>query len=99
MISSTSTTSTSGVMLMAACILAASPSRIDFLCRVAFLQLLLAHQSLRYLEQAIHQLRGSPVHLDVASLDLAREAVEGHHSRDRNEDSESRRHQRLGDTA
>src|SRR5437588_9093767 len=69
MISSTSTTSTSGVMLMAACILAGSPSRIrrssglerdlgafhiDFL-----------HLDLGYFEQAVHELRRSPVHLDV----------------------------------
>src|SRR5262245_59502975 len=75
MISSTSTTSTSGVMLMAACIRAPSPSRIG---RVSLLDRNLAVRhgdfsrfGFRYFEQAIHELGRSPVHLDVESLDLA----------------------------
>src|SRR5215510_345872 len=61
MISSTSTTSTSGVMLMAACIFADSPSRIR---RSSLLywhsdvrHLDLRHLGLGYFEQAVHQLR------------------------------------------
>src|SRR6185295_3736417 len=60
MINSTSTTSTSGVMLMAACILAGSPSRIS---RLAFLygRLDLRHFDFGHLrlgdfEQAVHEL-------------------------------------------
>src|SRR5258708_39929068 len=65
MISSTSTTSTSGVMLIAACILACSPSRIGFLLRIdhRFLDLLydlrlpeLPVHDLRHFEQAVHEL-------------------------------------------
>src|SRR5712692_519408 len=68
MISSTSTTSTSGVMLMTACILAGSPSRIGFLRHLDH-----RHLDLRHLEQAVHELGRSPVHLDVEILELARE--------------------------
>src|SRR5215472_9950087 len=64
MISSTSTTSTSGVMLMAACILAGSPSRIGFRLH-RYLDLLLYNlrvpepplHDLRHFEQAVHELR------------------------------------------
>src|SRR5215468_7509320 len=82
MIRSTSTTSTSGVMLMEACSLALSPSRI---CRTPFLHLNrdfrrsdLRHLGLRNFEQAIHQLGRRPVHLDVERLYLSGEVVEGH---------------------
>src|SRR5438445_10495579 len=82
MISSTSTTSTSGVMLMLACILPDSPSRIgrpslfdhgllDF--RHFDVKLL----ELRYFEQAVHELGRHPIHLDMEKLNLAREAVKG----------------------
>src|SRR5437660_5781413 len=65
MISSTSTTSTSGVMLITACILACSPSRIGFLLLIdhRFLDLLhdlrlpeLSVHDLRHFEQAVHEL-------------------------------------------
>src|SRR5262249_20315462 len=72
MISSTSTTSTSGVMLMAACILAGSPSRISrppLLDRhLDLLHLDLRYPDLRYFEQAVQYLGRSPVHLDVERL-------------------------------
>src|SRR3989449_8157582 len=75
MISSTSTTSTSGVMLMAACILAGSPSRIGLLPRTEHRHLDLPHHDLRHLEQAVHELGRGPVHLDLEILELAREVV------------------------
>src|SRR5262249_54583116 len=61
MISSTSTTSTSGVMLMVACSLPGSPSRI---CRPSLLDhwrfdfrhIDLSYLELRYFEQAVHEL-------------------------------------------
>src|SRR6266436_5593643 len=72
MISSTRTTSTSGVMLMAACILDGSPSRIGgppLLDRhLDLIHLDLRHPDLRYFEQAVQDLGRSPVHLDVESL-------------------------------
>src|SRR5438309_3292748 len=72
MISSTSTTSTSGVMLMAACILAGSPSRIGrspLLDRhLDVLHLDHRHLGLRYFEQVVQDLGRSTVHLDVESL-------------------------------
>src|SRR2546427_810989 len=88
MISSTSTTSTSGVMLMAACIRAGSPSRIgrafffdlrrlDFIHFVEFKPLELWH-----FEQAVHKLGRSPIHFDMESLKFAREVVEGDDGRD-----------------
>src|SRR6478736_335839 len=91
MISSTSTTSTSGVMLMAACILAGSPSRIGRSSlidhrRLNFRLIDLKCLQLRNFEQAVHELGRSPVHLDMESLDLAREGVEGDDCRDRDED-------------
>src|SRR5262249_7494062 len=77
MISSTSTTSTSGVMLIAACILAGSPSRIrgpSVLDRsLDVFAFDFRHLDLRYFEQAVHQLGRSPVHLNVERLDLAHE--------------------------
>src|SRR5262245_20326827 len=103
MISSTSTTSTSGVMLMAACILAGSPSRIrrpplldrhrDFF--VSDLQ----HLDLRYFEQAVHELGRSPVHLDVETLYLAREAIEGDDGRDCDKDAQGSRDEGFSDAA
>src|SRR5437762_380154 len=97
MISSTSTTSTSGVILMDACSLAPSPSRIGRPSlldhwRLDFRHLDVNHLELRYFEQAVHELGRSPVHLDVKSLYLAREVVEGDDGRDRDEDTQSRRH-------
>src|SRR4029077_9709658 len=82
MISSTSTTSTSGVMLMVACILPGSPSRIDwpFLFdhrRLDFSRFDVKLLEFRYFEQAVHELGRSPIHLDMESLNLPREVVEG----------------------
>src|SRR5690242_2148870 len=93
MISSTSTTSTSGVMLMVACILAGSPSRMRHLGLVH-----LRHPELRYLEQAVHQLGRSSVHLNVEILDLAGKVIERDYGRDRDEDTERRRDQGLSNT-
>src|SRR5260370_7752707 len=102
MISSTSTTSTSGVMLMVACILPGSPSRIGrpFLLdqrRLGFSQFDVKRLELRYFEQAVHELGRSPIHLDMESLTLAREVVEGDDGRNSDEDTEGRRDQGLGD--
>src|SRR5262249_21251197 len=104
MISSTSTTSTSGVMLMAACNLTGSPSRIGRSPLldghpIDFLDHDLRHLDLRYFEQAVHQLGRSPAHLDVESLDLAREGIEGDDGRDCDEDAQGRGDERLSDTA
>src|SRR5436190_2999439 len=104
MISSTSTTSTSGVMLMDACSLAPSPSRIGRPSlldhwRLDFRHLDVNYLELRYFEQAVHDLGRSPVHLDVKSLYLAREVVEGDDGRDRDEDTQRRRDQGLSDAA
>src|SRR5690349_16703123 len=95
MISSTSTTSTSGVMLMAACILAGSPSRIDRLPRLYLRRLNLRQHDLRDLEQVVHELGRSSVHLNVEILYLAREVVERADGRDRDEDSQGCRDQGL----
>src|SRR5437868_2894913 len=92
MISSTSTTSTSGVMLMAACILVGSPSRMR--------HLRLFHvPELRRFEQAVYKLGRRPVHLNMGILDLAREVVECDDGRDRDEDTQSCRDQGLSNTA
>src|SRR2546422_8927143 len=104
MIRSTSTTSTSGVILMDACSLAPSPSRIGRPSlldhwRLDFRHLDVNHLELRYFEQAVHELGRSPVHLDVKSLYLAREVVEGDDGRDRDEDTQRRRDQGLSDAA
>src|SRR6266849_42003 len=82
MISSTSTTSASGVMLMVACILLGSPSRIGrpFLFdprRLDFIHFDVKLLELRYFEQAVHELGRSPIHLDLKILKFAREVVEG----------------------
>src|SRR2546422_5238551 len=104
MISSTSTTSTSGVMLMAACILAGSASRIGLPPRrgrrqLDLRQLDLRHLDSRRLEQAVHELGRSPIHLDLEILELACETVEGDDGRDRDEDAQASRDQGLGDAA
>src|SRR5215475_5306858 len=93
MISSTSTTSTSGVMLMAAFILLGSPSRMRHL------RLFIRHPELRHFEQPVHELGRSPVHLNVEILDLAREVVECDDRRDSNEDAQGRRDEGLSNTA
>src|SRR5439155_11617410 len=104
MISSTSTTSTSGVMLMDACSLVGSPSRIgrpslldhrrlDFRCFE------LKRLEFRYFEQAVHELRRRPVHLDVEIVELAREMVDSDHGRDGDEDAQGRRDQGFSDAA
>src|SRR5262249_25121418 len=100
--SSTSTTSTSGVMLMVACILPGSPSRIGrpFLFdprRLEFIHFDVKPLELRYFEQAVHELGRSPVHLDMESLNLACEVVEGDDGRNSDEDTQGRRDQGLSD--
>src|SRR5205823_5738666 len=104
MISSTSTTSTSGVMLMDACSLVGSPSRIGRPSlldhrRLDFRYFDVKRLELRYFEQAVHELGRRPVHLDVEILELAREVVERDDGRDRDEDSQCRRDQSLSDAA
>src|SRR6184192_259430 len=88
MISSTSTTSTSGVMLMAACILIGSPSRMRHL-RLFHLP------ELRRFEQTVYELGRSPVHLNVGIFYLAREVIECDDGGDRDEDTQSGRDQGL----
>src|SRR5438477_3040022 len=83
MISSTSTTSTSGVMLMLACILVGSPSRMRHL-RLFHVP----HAKRRRFKQAVHESGRCPVHLNVEILDLAREVVECDDGRNRNEDAQ-----------
>src|SRR5437899_12902287 len=73
MISSTSTTSTSGVMLMVACILLGSPSRIDrpFLFdsrRLDFTHFGVKLHDLRYFQQSVHELGRSTIHQDIESI-------------------------------
>src|SRR5207245_11728522 len=104
MIRSTSTTSTSGVMLMAACIRAGSPSRIGrtFLLdrrRLDFSHFEVKPLELWYFEQAVHELGRSPIHFDMESLNLAREVVEGDDSRNCDEETQGRRDQGFSDAA
>src|SRR5260221_675774 len=96
MISSTSTTSTSGVMLMAACIRGGSPSRIGRaflfdLRRLDFIHFDVKPLELRYFEQTVHELGRSPIHSDMESLHLAREMVEGDDGWNCDEDTHGRR--------
>src|SRR5262249_30186840 len=101
-----STTSTSGVMLMAACILTVSPSRMGF-CLQRYLNFLLCNlwvpelplHDLRHFEQAVHELGGGPIHLDLKSLEPAGEVIKSDHGGDRDEDAERCRDQSLGNTA
>src|SRR6185437_8067150 len=97
MISSTSTTSTSGVTLMDACILEVSPSRIRVLLRVC--GRLGDAVDLRRFEEAIHELSGSPIHLDVKIFNPAREVVERSDGRNGHEDAQRRGDQRFSDAA
>src|SRR5215467_1451280 len=105
MISSTSTTSTSGVMLMAACIRVGSPSRIGRTFLFARRCLDFIHFSdlkplqLRCFEQAVHQLGRGTIHLDMKSFNLAREVVKRDDGRNCDEDTEGRRDQGFSDTA
>src|SRR5262245_47537092 len=102
MISSTNTTSTSGVMLMAACILLGSPSRISRPSLSDHRRLDFSPfdvKLLGYLEQAVHELGRCPIHLDMESLNLAREVVEGDDCRNCNKDTQGRRDQSLSDAA
>src|SRR5467141_691642 len=104
MISSTSTTSAGGVMLMAACIRVGSPSRI---CRAFLFDLRRLHfihfdvkpLELRCFEQTVHELGRSPIHFDMESLNLARKVVEGDDSRNCDEDTQGRRDQDFSDAA
>src|SRR5947207_13259702 len=93
MISSTSTTSTSGVMLMAACFLAGSPSRMRHL------RLFIRHPELRYCEQAVHELRRRAVHPNVEILNLAGEVVECDNGRASDDDAQGCRAAVLSKTA
>src|SRR6185295_4939327 len=103
MISSTSTTSTSGVMLIVACNLLGSPSRISrppFLHRRLDVSLFDVNHFLpRYFEQAVHELGRCPIHLDMESFDLAREVVECHDGGNCDKDTQRRRDQGLSDAA
>src|SRR5712664_732476 len=75
MISSTSTTSTSGVMFIAACIRVGSPSRIGRaflfdLRRLDFIHFDVKPLEPRYFDQTVHELGRSPIHFDMESLNL-----------------------------
>src|SRR5258708_6837931 len=100
MSSSTSTTSTSGVMLMVACLLPGSLSRIGRPVRFVPRRLDFNHFDVKllelwYFEQPVHKLGRSPIHLDMESLKFAREVVEGDDGRNCDEDTEGRRDQGL----
>src|SRR4029079_9658034 len=105
MMSSTSTTSTSGVMLMDAFSRLGSPSRMGRHLRVRNLRSLgrvdVRFEDSRFwdLEQTVDEVRLGAVHLDVVVLHLPGEVVERDDRRDRNEDTERRRHQGFSDTA
>src|SRR5262245_7731027 len=88
MMSSTSTTSTSGVTLIADWIRCALTGRMDR-----------PRDRLRSLEQDVHDLGRGLVHLDLEAIELTRELVERYDSRDRDEDAERRRDQRVRDAA
>src|SRR5260370_38325185 len=95
MIRSTSTTSTSGVMLMAACIRAGSPSRIGRTSlldrrRLDFSLFAVKPLELWYFEQAVHELGRSPIHFDMESLDLARDVGEADDGRNSDADPQGR---------
>src|SRR5713101_2912970 len=69
------------------------PRRLDFIhFDVKLLEL-------RYSEQTVHKLGRCPIHLDMESLNLAREVVEGHDGRNCDEDTQGRRDQGLSDAA
>src|ERR1700739_4600944 len=97
MISSTSTTSTSGVTVMDAFILELSPSRIRVLLRVC--GRLSDAIDLRRFEETIHELSGSSIHLNVEVFNPARKVVERGDSRDCDEDAQRRGDQSFGDAA
>src|SRR5260370_31024717 len=104
MIRRTRRTSTSGVMLMVACILPGSPSRIGRPSlfdhrRLNFRYFDVKLVELRCFEQAVHELGRSPIHLDMESLNLAREVVEGDDAPNCYEDTQRRRDQRFRDPA
>src|SRR5688572_679136 len=102
MISSTSTTSTSGVMLMLDCILPGSPRRMRHLGDLEVLRSTNRHfryLRFRYVEQTVHELGRCPIHLDMERLDLACEVVEADDGRDSDENAQCCRDQRFGDTA
>src|SRR5260370_34940735 len=95
MIRSTSTTSTSGVMLMAACIRAGSPSRIGRTFLLDRRRLDVSHFDVKplelwYFEQAVPELGRSPIHYDLESLNLARQGVKGEDARNCTEQTDRR---------
>src|SRR6185436_767959 len=101
MISSTSTTSTRGVTLIAALIFPDSPTRIGLLSHhdLRLLQPGFLRHQFRELEQVVHELCGRSVHLDAEILKVTREVVVCNNGRDRNEDTKAGRHQRFGHTS
>src|SRR5215510_2637109 len=84
MISSTRTTSTSGVTLIS-----------DF---TASALMTLCMRRLVLLQEEVHELRGGVGHLDLEALEPGREVVERHDRGDRDEEPERGRDQRLGDS-
>src|SRR4249920_1457636 len=84
MISSTNTTSTSGVTLIVDRIGGISPSRMS---------------CLRRLEENVDELGRGLIHLDLEALEQPREVVEGDDGRNRYEDAQRGRDQGLGDAA
>src|SRR5262245_48210687 len=96
MISSTSTTSTSGVMLMLACILPGSPSRMLYLPRLVDD---LTHHDVFHFEQAVHKLIRSTIHFDMETFEFPREVVEGDNGRNSDEDTQRCRNQGFSNTA
>ena len=54
---------------------------------------------MRLLDEVVHQLRRAVVHLHVKRLDLVGEVVEAHNGRNRDQQTERRRHQGFRNTA
>src|SRR5436309_10989209 len=106
MMSSTSITSISGVTLMSALTAAAARAlvtdRATGLLRLLRLEFLgedrAAELGADALDQVVDQLLGRVGHLDRQEVDLRGEIVVEPHGRDRHDEAERRRDQRLGDT-
>src|SRR6059036_2248543 len=102
MMSSTSITSISGVTLMSAAARALVTDRATGLLRLLRLEFLGEYRAAELgadaLDQVVDQLLGRVRHLDRQEVDLGREVVVQPHGRDRHDEAERRRDQRLGDT-
>src|SRR3989454_6337263 len=104
MMSSTSSTSMSGVTLMSALTAARAlvTDRATGLLRLLRLEFLgedrPAELGADALDEVVDQLLGRVGHLDRQEVDLGREVVVEPHGRDRDDQAERRRDERFGDT-